>query len=265
MENMTLTIEQIKNAEWEIHSNVTDHNYGEGYEVYKAYIATIDDHEVKFENVDDCQGCRMYIDDKQVREEDVFEDDGENPVEVIGDMLDDNLDDLDEIRTRYMYESGACVESFTQEDRYGHEVFNIEVHSYEHPERGTVYVACIDNDPQDSNVELEYAEYDYESVLDCHKDAIIEHVEDHVREMIDDLEKSKKFVGTDEQVQAIIDAEVESEIVEYVGEYSLQYYYEDNDDYYKREETHAIYMEGGDMDEKIEALFVEKDEDEDEE
>lgn len=115
MENMTLTIEQIKHADWEIHSNITDYNYGDGYAVYKAYVATIDGHEVTFE-YSDCYGYRMLIDNKWVRKEDVFEDAGRNPVEIIENMLDDVLDDLDEIRTRYMYESGERVEKDEEDE-----------------------------------------------------------------------------------------------------------------------------------------------------
>lgn len=265
MENMTLTIEQIKNADWEIHDNVTDHNYGDGYAVYKAYVATIDGHEVTFE-YSDCYGYRMLIDNKWVREEDALGDCGRNPVEIIENMLDDVLDDLDEIRTRYMYESGECVESFTQTDSRDNDVFVIEVHSYERPDRGTVYIAYKDEEPNDRDVEPEYIEdYDYESVLEYHKNHIREYVEEHAYDMIEELKEKKKFVGTDEKVDDIIDEEVESEIREYVGAYSLEYYYVDSEDYYRRIETHALYMEGSDMDEKIEALFVEKDEDEDEE
>ena len=260
MENITLTIEQIKHADWEIHNNITDCNYGDGYAVYKAYIATIDGHEVTFEYSDE-YGYRMLIDNEEVRKEDVFEDAGRNPVEIIENMLDDVLDDLDEIRTRYMYESGECVESFTQTDSFDNAVFTVEVHSYELPDR-TVYIAYKDDDPNDSSVEPEYVEYDYEDVLEYHKDAIVKYVEKHVYDMIEELEEKKKFVGTDEEVEAIIDEEVESEIREYVGKCSLEYYYVDSEDDYKRQHTHAIYMEGSDMDEKIEALSVEEDEDE---
>ena len=262
-----ITIETIKNADWEIRNNVTDDNYGNDYLVYKAYVATIDGHEVKFEHTDE-RGDEMYIDSKKVEMDSVFEDDEDynqystNVMEMVGEMLDDRYDDLDEIRTRFLYESGEYVDSFTQTDHYGNEVFSIEVHSYEHPDRGTVYTACKDNDPQDPDVEIEYIDdYDYENVLEYHKESIKKHVEEHVHDVIEDLSKDKKFIGTDEQVQAIIDEEVKGEVKEYVGEYSLSYYYDDSEDDRKCEEAHAVYMEGSDIDDRIEALFEEEDED----
>lgn len=261
----TMTIEEIKNAEWEIHTNVTDGNMPQSMEdsqlVYKAYVATINGHEVKFEYTDE-QGNAMYVDGERVNEDDVFEDDEDygdytNAMEVVGEMLDDQYDDLDEIHLECKWEMADPV--FEELDGYGekHRDQIPEVREFTDIDGEKHYIAYLDEEYMD--------DFDYEKVLDYHKACIREHVERHVYDTIEDYKRTKKFVGTDEQVQKIIDEEVASEIEQYVGTYSLQYYYANSEDPWECDQTHGVYMEGSCMDDQIEDLFVENDEQDEEE